>query len=131
MKKALFAALVGLIAGGVVMQVGSVERAEAQAAPPQPSSSARPLHDWMDEVLMPVVEAGDTARLAELYVQIARFAPDPSWNEGPTGWATLSNQAAEKARAGDLRGAKGACKQCHQAWRERYRTEFRSRPLPR
>jgi hypothetical protein len=90
-----------------------------------------PLEAWMEEEVEAAAEAGDAGRLAAAYEKMARFAPEPSWNEGPNAWQAIAEAAAAKARAGDLRGARAACKQCHQAWRERYRAEHRARPLPR
>ena len=89
-----------------------------------------PLDAWMEENVEPAAERGDLPRLAELYTKMAGFAPDASWNTGATSWRAISEAAAEKARAGDMRGARSACKSCHQAWRSRYRAEFRGRTLP-
>jgi hypothetical protein len=89
-----------------------------------------PLERWMEDNVEAAAENGDLPRLADLYTKMAGFAPDPSWNTGATSWRAISETAATKARAGDVRGARAACKSCHQAWRERYRAEFRGRPVP-
>jgi hypothetical protein len=89
-----------------------------------------PLDAWMEENVEPAAERGDLSRLAELYTKMAGFAPDPSWNTGDNSWRAIAEGAAAKARAGDMRGARSACKSCHQAWKERYRNEFRARALP-
>lgn len=89
-----------------------------------------PLQKWMEDNIKPATENEDTAKLAQLMAQLPRFVPDPSWNEGPEGWSTIANTAAEKARANDFAGARASCKQCHKAWREKYRQEFRPRPIP-
>jgi hypothetical protein len=89
-----------------------------------------PLDAWMEDNVEPAAERGDLPRLAELYTKMANFAPDPSWNAGGNSWRAIAEGAAAKARAGDARGARSACKSCHQAWKERYRSEFRSRALP-
>ena len=139
-----------LSATAVVFQVGLTDVAEAQPRrrrsagpgagtkqPPAQAANCRsngdgcPLHDWMEANIPPVIDAGDTARLAALYDQMAGFAPSASWNEGARGWRAISEEGARKARAGDLRGARASCKGCHTEWRARYRTEFRARALPR
>lgn len=89
-----------------------------------------PLDAWMEDNVEPAAERGDLPRLAELYTKMAGFAPDPSWNTGESSWRAIAEGAAAKARAGDMRGARSACKSCHQAWKERYRNEFRARVLP-
>jgi hypothetical protein len=89
-----------------------------------------PLERWMEDNAQAAAENGDLPRLAEVYTKMAGWAPSPAWNTGPTSWRAISEAAATKARAGDLRGARSACKSCHQAWREKYRTEFRGRAVP-
>lgn len=156
MKKLMIAVLASSILGvGVVaLSLSGSDRAVAQAtgrrvAPPPagvrhpptktPPAAACggdgqphcPLQQWMEDNVTPAVEAGDNAALAAALTKIATFAPDPSWNAGATSWRGISEAAATKARNGDFRGARAACKQCHEAFRERYRTEFRTRPVPR
>lgn len=84
-----------------------------------------PLQGWMQDHSGPAAEAGDATQLAALYDQIAGMSPDPAWNTGATGWRQISEDGATKARAGDVRGAKAACKACHTQWRDRYKAEHR------
>jgi hypothetical protein len=98
-------------------------------------SSARadgdgPLAQWMEANLQTPMEAGDLAKLAVGLEKAAAFAPDPTWNQGDTGWEKLAKAGAAKAKAGDLAGARAACKSCHTAWRKKYKAQFRDRPLP-
>ncbi len=76
------------------------------------------------------VDARDTAALGAALTAAAPFAPDPTWNEGETGWRAIAEAGATKASAGDFAGARTSCKACHRAWRERYQHEFRERPVP-
>ena len=89
-----------------------------------------PLEQWMEDNAQAAAENGDLPRLAEVYTKMAGWAPDPAWNTGANSWRGIAEGAATKARAGDMRGARSACKSCHQAWRARYRTEFRGRAVP-
>lgn len=89
-----------------------------------------PLEAWMETNIEAAAENGDLPRLAELYTKIAGWAPNPAWNSGPTSWRAIAETAATKAREGDTRGARAACKQCHRAWRDRYRAEYPGRPVP-
>jgi hypothetical protein len=116
--------------GGAAANPGSPAQATSVACGGQGQPKC-PLEAWMEDEAERAAESGDAARLAAAYEAMARFAPDPSWNEGPNSWRAISEAAAAKAKAGDVRGARAACKQCHQAWRERYRAEHRARPLPR
>lgn len=76
------------------------------------------------------VDARDVAALGAALTQSAQFAPDPTWNEGETGWRAIAEAGATKAAANDFAGARASCKACHRAWRDRYQHEFRERPVP-
>lgn len=76
------------------------------------------------------VDDRSTAALAAALTQAAPWAPDPTWNEGETGWRALAEAGAAKANANDFAGARASCKACHRAWRDRYQHEFRERPVP-
>lgn len=95
------------------------------------ADESKPLADWMEDNLQAAVEAGDLTKVAAGLERAAAWAPDPSWNQGETGWEKIAKEGAAKAKAGDLAGAKAACKSCHTAWRKKYKAQFRSRPLPR
>ncbi|MBK8171926.1 MAG: hypothetical protein IPK60_16465 [Sandaracinaceae bacterium] len=155
MKKLVIAVIASSIlgAGLVAIGIGASDRAQAQTQgaaarrvpagvrPPQtPAQNPAcggdgqphcPLQQWMEDNVTPAVEAGDAAALGVALTKIATFAPDPSWNTGAVSWRGIAEAAAAKARAGDFRGARASCKQCHEAFRARYRTEFRTRPVPR
>ncbi len=90
-----------------------------------------PMFDWMEENTVPAVENRNLPELAKALHKIEFMAPDPSWNEGDEGWARISRDGATKAEAGDFRGARAACKACHQSWRDRFRQEGRrTAPMP-
>jgi hypothetical protein len=71
--------------------------------------------------------SNDTEALAAALERARRFAPDPSW----TSWASFAAEGAAAARARDIAKARASCKGCHEAWRERYRSSYRPKPLPR
>jgi hypothetical protein len=92
-----------------------------------------PLFDWMTANTVPAVENRDLPALTKALHQIEFLAPDESWNvnQGENGWAAISRAGAEKAEAGDFRGARVACKACHDQWRDRFRQEGRrTAPMP-
>lgn len=90
-----------------------------------------PLQAWMEDNFNVAVEAGDTAAVARAFVQVATMAPAPAWNQGTPSWRAFAEAGIASAQAGDLRGARAQCRACHQAFKERYRTEFRTRPIGR
>ena len=84
----------------------------------------------MEAHMLKAVEAHDVPGLAQALEQSAALVPDPAWNQGDNGWATIANDGATKARAGDFAGARASCKRCHTAWQDRYRQEHRMRAVP-
>jgi cytochrome c553 len=84
----------------------------------------------MEENLQHAVEADDLPAVARGLTRAATFVPDPSWNAGEQGWATVAKAGAAAATAGDLAAAKQTCKTCHKAWRSKYKEQFRKRPVP-
>lgn len=148
MKKVLIAVVASSILGAGLIGLGlsNSDRAEAQTAsararravPPPAAAPACggdgqphcPLQQWMEDNVTPAVEAGDTARLGAALTKIATFAPAPAWNSGTPSWRGIAEEGAARAAAGDMRGARAACKSCHQAFKDRYRAEFRTRPVP-
>jgi cytochrome c553 len=89
-----------------------------------------PLQGWMEKNMDPASEKGDLKALAAAFEKAAGFAPDPKWNEGATSWSTLAKEGAALANKGDLAGAKKQCKACHKAWRDKYKQNFRTKPVP-
>lgn len=111
---------------------------EAKASPATPAASGPcgekgqprcPLQAWMEDHLQSALDAKDLPALARGLTLAAKFAPDPSWNDGPQGWPTLTNSAADSAKQGDVAAVQAACKACHKAWRTKYKQAFRTRPV--
>ena len=78
----------------------------------------------MKKVMAPASSNEDGAELAKALTYVADRAPP-----GYAGWPAIARDGAAKAKAGDIDGAKTACKQCHDAYKEKYRTEMRDRPF--
>ncbi len=72
----------------------------------------------------------DFAKLADGFTRAAKLVPDPSWNSGTPSWASLAKSGAEAAQSKDLDTVKQTCKSCHRAFRSKYKTSFRPKPLP-
>jgi hypothetical protein len=83
----------------------------------------------MDRNLQQAVDARDLPRLAQGLAHVPSLVPDPSWNAGAAGWATLAEAGATAAKNGDLAAAQKACKSCHRTWRNKYKASFRMRPV--
>jgi hypothetical protein len=83
-----------------------------------------PMQGWMKRVMAPASAGDDGAALAKALTYVAEHAPP-----GYPDWATMARAGAAKAKAGDVDGAKGSCKQCHDAYKEGYKTTMRDRPF--
>jgi hypothetical protein len=89
-----------------------------------------PLQAFMSKNLQDPLDAKDVAAVGKNVLRVAEFVPDPSWNTGNSSWSSLVQGVATAAESGDTDSTREACKNCHRAWRKRYKDEFRKRPLP-
>ena len=69
--------------------------------------------------------AGDMDALGKAFDRVATLAPDASW----TTWGQFAKQGSTAAAAKDAAGVKAACKACHDAHKDNYKTKFRTRPV--
>ncbi|HET8933070.1 MAG TPA: hypothetical protein VFN67_06520 [Polyangiales bacterium] len=127
--KQLFTILVvsgGIAAAALSMPQPAAQAEEACGAKGQPSC---PLQGWMEKNMDAAVEKNDTKALAAAFEKSASLVPDPKWNDGDTGWAKIAKAGADAAKGGDVAAAKKECKTCHKAWRDKYKKEFRTKPV--
>jgi hypothetical protein len=89
-----------------------------------------PLQGFMSKNLQDPLDANNVTLVAKNVPRVADFVPDPSWNTGNNSWSSLVQGVATAAESGDVDSTREACKNCHRAWRKRYKDEFRKRPLP-
>lgn len=88
-----------------------------------------PLQKWMQSSMGSKLTDGDLAAVAVGFDKVATMSPDATW----TDWAKFARDGAAAARKGGdegKRGAKAACKGCHDAYKTQYKTRFRTRPVP-
>jgi hypothetical protein len=103
----------------------------ASAAPATPAASCGktglpdcPLQAWMKATLQPSLKSGDLARLVEPLDELARHEP-----RAFAGWAESARAAAEAARKGDAERVRVECKDCHDRFRSKFRSELRGARL--
>lgn len=83
-----------------------------------------PMQAWMKKHMAAASADGDGPALAKLFDYVAAHAPP-----GYATWASIANEGAAKARAGDIDGAKASCKSCHREYKAKYKAELRDRPF--
>jgi hypothetical protein len=80
------------------------------------------MQGWMKRVMAPASAEGNGAELAKALTYVAEHAPP-----GYDNWASIAKTGAAKAKDGDVDGAKAACKQCHDAYKDQYKSSMRDR----
>lgn len=110
--------------------VVALDAAPPDAVPAAPAGSAAgcgtkaepcPMQRFMHGA-METAHTPDT--LTAAFTRVAGMSPEPEW-----AWVAIATRGADLANAGDIAGAKGQCKACHDAYREAYRARHRARKL--
>ena len=86
-----------------------------------------PLQKWMRQNMAPALAAGDNAGLAASFDKVAANSPDASWAT----WSQFAKQGSDAAKKGDTAGAKAACKSCHDAYKDKYKSQYRMKSPPK
>ena len=119
---ALFAGVV-LFAGAFAMTPAYADDACGSRTNPCP------LQKWMQDNVGSKLTDGKLDDVATSLDKVATMTPDPAW----TDWAKFAKDGAAAARKGGddgTRGAKLACKSCHDKYKNDYKTRFRTRAVP-
>jgi hypothetical protein len=124
------ALLVGVVVGAAALAVtpGVAAADGACGAKENPC----PLQKWMRTNIAPANASADMPALAAALDKVAGFAPDASWNAGDpkTTWKGIAQAGAAAARANDAAAVKASCKSCHEGYKDKYKAQFRTKPIP-
>ncbi len=90
-----------------------------------------PLQKWMRQHMAPANASGDMAALNAALTKVAGMSPDKSWNgsDAKANWDAIANAGAAATKAGDAAGVKAACKSCHDAFKQKYKDQYRTKPV--
>jgi hypothetical protein len=83
-----------------------------------------PMQGWMKTVMANASSSGEGDKLAKALTYVASRVP-PGYSD----WTAMAERGAARAKAGDVDGAKASCKQCHDAYKEKYKATMRDRPF--
>jgi cytochrome c553 len=72
----------------------------------------------------PPSTANDGPGLAAALGKAAAFAP-----AGYTNWSSIAKDGAAAAKTGDVTAAKAACRSCHDQYKQKYKSEMRTRKI--
>ena len=124
-------ALTAALASVATVRLASAD-GPSQAPAPAPAPAACgtsdnpcPLQKWMRANMGAPLASGDTAALGKALDHAATLSPDPTW----TTWSQFAKQGSTAAAAKDLNGVKASCKSCHDAFKDKYKSQFRARPV--
>jgi hypothetical protein len=81
-----------------------------------------PMQGWMKRVMAPASVNEDGEALAKALTYVSEHVPP-----GFTEWSSIASAGASKAKSGDIDGAKSSCKQCHDAYKDKYKSTMRDR----
>ncbi|KYF75144.1 hypothetical protein BE17_38565 [Sorangium cellulosum] len=79
-----------------------------------------PMQGWMKTVMQSATTSGDGAKIASALEYVASKPPP-----GMAKWVAISKEGAEKAKKGDIDGAKASCKSCHDLYKAQYKDSLR------
>lgn len=82
-----------------------------------------PMQAWMKGTMVAASASGDSEKLSQALLFVAGKPPP-----GMGTWSAIAKTGATKAKAGDVDGAKASCKQCHDAYKDRYKKTLRDQP---
>ena len=85
-----------------------------------------PLQAWMRANMYPRMRVQDWQGIADSLERCSKLAP----RSGYPNWVSISIDGANAARAADMEAVKAACRGCHEQYKDKYRAELRSRPIP-
>jgi hypothetical protein len=80
-----------------------------------------PLQKWMRANMGAPLAAGDMDALGRSLSHVAASNPDATW----TTWTQIATQGAAAAAAKDMTGVKASCKSCHDAFKDKYKAQYR------
>jgi hypothetical protein len=89
---------------------------------------ATPLGQWMKANMGAALAGQDFATLSKNFDFVSGKAPSGDYPQ----WSTFAKtgSAAAGAAKPDAAAVKAACKQCHDAYKEKYKKEFPTKPFP-
>jgi hypothetical protein len=91
-----------------------------------------PLQKWMRQNMAPANASGDMAALATDFDKVGKISPDPKWNgaDAKANWDAIAKAGQAAAKANDAAAVKAACKSCHDGFKDKYKTQFRTKAVP-
>jgi hypothetical protein len=122
--------MAGILVGAASLAAAPV--ASADDATCGSKENPCPLQKWMRQNMAAANSSGDMAGLAADFDKVAKIAPDPKWNgsDAKANWDAIAKAGQAAAKANDAAAVKAACKSCHDAFKDKYKAQFRTKAVP-
>jgi hypothetical protein len=85
-----------------------------------------PLGKWMKPNMGAPLAGQDFPTLQKSFEFVATKPPSGDYPQ----WSAFSKTGSAAAAKSDVAGVKASCKQCHDAYKEKYKKEFATQPFP-
>jgi hypothetical protein len=120
----------GILIGGAA--IAAAPSASAEDATCGSKENPCPLQKWMRQNMAAANSSGDMAALATDFDKVSKIAPDPKWNgaDAKASWDAIAKAGVAAAKANDAAAVKAACKSCHDAFKDKYKAQFRTKAVP-
>ena len=124
--------MVGVMVGAAALAAAPTASAGDPPAACGSKENPCPLQKWMRQNMGAANSSGDMAALAADFDKLTKMAPDPSWNgaDPKANWDAISKAGLAAAKANDAAAVKATCKSCHDAFKDKYKQQFRTKPAP-
>src|SRR5258708_4103677 len=112
--------------------VAAAPSASAEDATCGSKENPCPLQKWMRQNMGASNAAGDMTALASDFDKVAKISPDPAWNgsDAKGSWDAIARAGRAAAKGSDAAAVKAACKACHDAFKDKYKRQFRTKAVP-
>jgi hypothetical protein len=121
--------MAAVVVGGATLAAAPVASADDACGTKE---NPCPLQKWMRQNMSPANASGDMAALATNLDKVSKMAPDAKWNgaDAKANWDAIAKAGVAAAKANDAAGVKASCKGCHDAFKDKYKTQYRTKPVP-
>lgn len=123
------------ILAGLMIGAAAIAAAPAPASADDAACGSKenpcPLQKWMRQNMAPAMASGDMAALGVAFDKAAKLSPDPKWNgaDPKANWDAMSKAGTAATKANDAAAVKAACKGCHDVYKDKYKQQYRTKPV--
>lgn len=119
------ATIMAAVLGALALAPRSASAGDTAAPSCGTTDNPCPMQKWMRVNMGTPLAGGDLDTVGKALDHVAPLTPDPAWSI----WAKSSNEGSAAAKKKDTAGVKASCKSCHDAYKDKYKSLYRTRPF--